>query len=244
MGKSDIEIAREARLPPIETIAETLRLSAADLEFYGPDKAKIGPDTIAGLADRPDGALVLVTAMTLGGQGKSMTTVGLGDVLSPPRQALDHDSSRAFARTPLRPQGRSGRRRILGSTRPDLASLGTGSIGGVDLAAAVLEAMNGDNVSNFRYLYPDDLSLQRKIEVSATTLYGADTVRFLPPAVAKLSRYETVGYGQLPVCMAKTHGSLSDDAKRPSDVRAALQPPFAIAGSQSGRVSWSSTPET
>jgi formate--tetrahydrofolate ligase len=88
-----------------------------------------------------------------------------------------------------------------------------GGAGGVDVAAAVLEAM-GRETSDFRYLYPDDLPLQRKIEAIATTLYGADAVRFLPPAAAKLARYEAAGFGGLPVCMAKTQSSLSDDPRR------------------------------
>ncbi len=88
-----------------------------------------------------------------------------------------------------------------------------GGAGGVDVAAAVLEAING-GTSKFRYLYPDDLPLQGKIETIATTLYGADAVRFMPAALTKLARFEAMGYGRLPVCMAKTQSSLSDDPKR------------------------------
>jgi formate--tetrahydrofolate ligase len=88
-----------------------------------------------------------------------------------------------------------------------------GGAGGVDLAVAVLGAINGQ-ASHFRPLYPDDMSLSDKIEVIATTLYGADAVRFLPAAVRKLARYETQGQGRLPVCMAKTQSSLSDDPQR------------------------------
>jgi formate--tetrahydrofolate ligase len=88
-----------------------------------------------------------------------------------------------------------------------------GGAGGLDVARAVLEAQDG-RPPRFRHLYPDDLPLERKIEIIATTLYGADTVRFLPPALAKLGRYEAQGHGRLPVCMAKTQSSLSDDPKR------------------------------
>ena len=81
MGKSDIEIAHEAKLQPIQAIAESLGLKEPDLEVYGRHKAKLTVEAIARLRDRPDGALVLVTAMTPtpAGEGKSTTTVGLGD---------------------------------------------------------------------------------------------------------------------------------------------------------------------
>src|SRR5262245_50942760 len=83
MGKSDIEIAQDATLRPIQDVAATLGLGVDDLELYGRYKAKVSMETIARLQGRPDGALVLVTAMTPtpAGEGKSTTTVGLGDAL-------------------------------------------------------------------------------------------------------------------------------------------------------------------
>jgi formate--tetrahydrofolate ligase len=82
--KSDIEIAREARLKPIEAIGEKLGIPASALFRYGHHKAKVSLDYIAGLKDRPDGKLVLVTAITPtpAGEGKTTTTVGLGDGLN------------------------------------------------------------------------------------------------------------------------------------------------------------------
>lgn len=84
MAKSDIEIAREARLLPIEQIAAGLGIPADKLYRYGPTKAKLDLGYIAGLKDRPDGKLILVTAMTPtpAGEGKTTTTVGLGDGLN------------------------------------------------------------------------------------------------------------------------------------------------------------------
>ena len=81
---SDIEIAREARLKPIEDIAARLSIPADKLYRYGPTKAKIDLGYIASLKDRPDGKLILVTAMspTPAGEGKTTTTVGLGDGLN------------------------------------------------------------------------------------------------------------------------------------------------------------------
>lgn len=81
---SDIEIARAASLKPITEIGARLDIPADALESYGSTKAKVRSDFIKGLADRPDGKLVLVTAInpTPAGEGKTTTTVGLGDGLN------------------------------------------------------------------------------------------------------------------------------------------------------------------
>ena len=80
----DIEIARAATLKPISEIAEKLGVPASALKPFGHDKAKITADYIKSLADRPDGKLILVTAIspTPAGEGKTTTTVGLGDGLN------------------------------------------------------------------------------------------------------------------------------------------------------------------
>ncbi|MBN8294421.1 formate--tetrahydrofolate ligase [Rhodobacter sp. NTK016B] len=82
--KTDIEIAREAQKKPIMEIGEKLGIPATDLLPYGHDKAKVSQDFITSLADRPDGKLILVTAInpTPAGEGKTTTTVGLGDGLN------------------------------------------------------------------------------------------------------------------------------------------------------------------
>ncbi|WP_186389851.1 formate--tetrahydrofolate ligase [Stappia sp. TSB10P1A] len=81
---SDIEIARAAKMKPIAEIGAKLDIPAEALESYGSTKAKVRSDFISGLADRPDGKLVLVTAInpTPAGEGKTTTTVGLGDGLN------------------------------------------------------------------------------------------------------------------------------------------------------------------
>jgi len=83
MGKQDIDIARAVKLQPIQAIGETLGLNGGDLEPYGSYKAKIRWEAIERASARPDGALVLVTAMTPtpAGEGKSTTTIGLADGL-------------------------------------------------------------------------------------------------------------------------------------------------------------------
>ncbi len=82
--KTDIEIARSAQQKHISPIDETLDIHDADLEPYGRIKAKLSADFIASLNDRPDGKLILVTAIspTPAGEGKTTTSVGLGDALS------------------------------------------------------------------------------------------------------------------------------------------------------------------
>ncbi len=84
MVKSDIEIAREANLEPISGIGAKLDIPEDALFHFGPHKAKISADFINSLRDRPDGKLVLVTAITPtpAGEGKTTMTVGLGDGLN------------------------------------------------------------------------------------------------------------------------------------------------------------------
>ena len=84
MAKSDIEIAREATLKPISEIADGLGIPSSALLPFGHDKGKITADYIKSLSDKPDGKLILVTAIspTPAGEGKTTTTVGLGDGLN------------------------------------------------------------------------------------------------------------------------------------------------------------------
>ena len=82
--RTDIEIARAAQKKPIREIGARLGIPEEHLLPYGHDKAKVGQDFIRGLQGRPDGKLVLVTAInpTPAGEGKTTTTVGLGDGLN------------------------------------------------------------------------------------------------------------------------------------------------------------------
>ncbi|MDX1738211.1 MAG: formate--tetrahydrofolate ligase, partial [Alphaproteobacteria bacterium] len=84
MAKSDIDIAREANMVPITEIGAKLEIPADALRQYGPDKAKVSFDFLESIKDRPDGKLILVTAIspTPAGEGKTTTTVGLGDGLN------------------------------------------------------------------------------------------------------------------------------------------------------------------
>lgn len=81
--KSDIEIAQSVEMKPIEQIAEGIGISRKDVDLYGDYKAKVSYNILNGKKDRPDGKLILVTAInpTPAGEGKTTTTVGLGDAL-------------------------------------------------------------------------------------------------------------------------------------------------------------------
>ncbi|MCX6384892.1 MAG: formate--tetrahydrofolate ligase [Actinobacteria bacterium] len=84
-----------------------------------------------------------------------------------------------------------------------------GSAGGEELANAVVRAC--DKPSDFKFLYPLEATIKEKIETIATKIYGADGVDYLPKAEEKIALYIKQGFDKLPVCMAKTHLSLSHD---------------------------------
>jgi formate--tetrahydrofolate ligase len=86
-----------------------------------------------------------------------------------------------------------------------------GSKGGENLARAVMGACRGN--SKFRFLYSLDLSIKDKIETIAQIVYGARSVHFEPGASESIALYEKFGFKKLPICMAKTHLSLSHDPK-------------------------------
>ena len=84
-----------------------------------------------------------------------------------------------------------------------------GGKGAAKLAEAVVAAC--EKPSNFQFLYPLEWSIKQKIEKIATDIYGADGVSYEPLAEQQIETYEKAGFGKLPICMAKTHLSLSHD---------------------------------
>jgi formate--tetrahydrofolate ligase len=84
-----------------------------------------------------------------------------------------------------------------------------GGAGAAALAEAVVAAANEPN--SFHYVYPLDASIEAKIEAIAKRVYGADGIFLLPPARAKIEQFTKLGLDDLPICMAKTHLSLSHD---------------------------------
>jgi formate--tetrahydrofolate ligase len=84
-----------------------------------------------------------------------------------------------------------------------------GGKGAVELAEAIVDATA--EPSEFRMLYEDGATIRQKIETIATEVYGADGVDYLPRASSQIDTYERAGFGTLPVCIAKTHLSISSD---------------------------------
>jgi formate--tetrahydrofolate ligase len=87
---------------------------------------------------------------------------------------------------------------------------GDGGAGATDLAEAVIDACEDEQ--GFHFLYASDDSLKQKVETVATKIYGAERVEYTPEANRQFQTYEDNGFGNLPVCIAKTHLSISGDA--------------------------------
>ena len=107
-----------------------------------------------------------------------------------------------------------------------------GGEGGVALAEKVLHTLETKE-SNFKPLYEDELSLKEKIETIAKEIYGADGVEFAPAAEKQLAKITDMGYGDLPICMAKNQYSLSDDASllgRPTNFKIHIREVYINAG--------------
>lgn len=107
-----------------------------------------------------------------------------------------------------------------------------GSEGGIELAEEVIRLIDEGN-SNFRYVYDDNCSLMEKIEAIVEKIYGGEGVDFSPAAVKEISKIEEMGFKNLPVCMAKTQYSLSDDPKklgRPKNFRLSVRNVKVSAG--------------
>jgi formate--tetrahydrofolate ligase len=107
-----------------------------------------------------------------------------------------------------------------------------GGAGAEDLAEAVWAAVT-DGTADFQLLYPDEMPLVRKIETIVTRVYGGDGVDFAPAASKQLAQYEALGFGNLPICMAKTQYSLSHDPAlkgRPTGFRVPIREVRLAAG--------------
>ncbi len=159
---------------------------------------------------------------------ENMLSFGVPVVCAINRFATDTDEEVEFLRKALEPLG-------VPVTPADIWA--QGGAGGIEMAEAVVEAVEKDG--NFQLLYPDELSLEEKIERVATKIYGAAGVEFQSTAVKKLKDYEAKGYGKMPVCIAKTQKSLSDNdalKARPEgftltvrDLRAAVGAGYVVA---------------
>jgi formate--tetrahydrofolate ligase len=150
------------------------------------------------LAENPDD--VLAGAANLRKQLENVALHGVPPVVAinafPTDHRSEHDAIREIA-------GQMGARSAV------CTHFAEGGRGAAELAEAVAEA--ADEPDRFQFLYPDDASLREKIETVARRVYGADGVSYSPQAARQIETYERAGFGRLPVCIAKTHLSISSD---------------------------------
>jgi formate--tetrahydrofolate ligase len=150
------------------------------------------------LAENPDD--VLAGAANLRKQLENVRLHGVPPVVAinafPTDHASEHDAIRQVADQ-------------MGARSAVCTHFAEGGRGATELAEAVAEA--ADEPGGFRFLYPDDATLRQKIETVAQRVYGAAGVTYSAQAAKQLDTYERAGFGGLPVCIAKTHLSISSD---------------------------------
>ncbi|MGH3762987.1 formate--tetrahydrofolate ligase [Actinophytocola sp.] len=152
------------------------------------------------LAESPDD--VHAGAANLRKQIENIRMHGVSPVVCVNAFPTDHPSEHAAIREVAEAMGA----RVAVSTH-----FADGGAGAAELAEAVAEA--AEEPTEFQFLYPSAVPLREKIETIATRVYGADGVSYTPTARKQLDTYERNGFGELPVCMAKTHLSISSDPK-------------------------------
>jgi formate--tetrahydrofolate ligase len=152
------------------------------------------------LEENPDD--VRAGAANLAKQIENVTVHGVSPVVAINAFPTDHASEHAVIREIAE---------SLGARVAVCTHFTDGGAGAVELAHAVVDACEEPN--GFHLLYPDTASLKEKIEIVATTIYGAANVEYSNLANEQLATYEANGFSNLPVCIAKTHLSISGDAK-------------------------------
>jgi formate--tetrahydrofolate ligase len=152
------------------------------------------------LEENPDD--VRAGAANLAKQIENVTVHGVSPVVAINAFPTDHASEHAVIREIAE---------SLGARVAVCTHFSDGGAGAVELARAVVDACEEPN--GFHLLYPDSASLKEKIEIVATTIYGAANVEYSDLANEQLATYEANGFSNLPVCIAKTHLSISGDAK-------------------------------
>lgn len=183
--------------------------------------------------ETPDEAAVEKGLANLQHLVQLIRSVGLPVVVALNRFPSDSPGELAIARRGAEEAG--------AHSAPESRSFEEGGPGGRELAEAVVEASSGAPPT-ISYLYPEDASIEDKVAALARKVYNSSTVRWSPAARTRLKTFEALGWGALPVCMAKTHLSISHDPAlkgRPSgytfevsDIRASVGAGFIypIAG--------------
>ncbi|TCK22939.1 formate--tetrahydrofolate ligase [Pseudonocardia endophytica] len=182
--------------PDAAVVVATVRALKAHSDKYTIVAGKPLPEEL--LTENPDD--VRAGAANLRKQVENMRRHGVSPVVAINAFPTDFDSEhRAIAEIAEE----------LGARSAVCTHFADGGAGATDLADAVAEA--AAEPSEFRLLYPDEMPLREKIETVAREIYGADGVDYTGPAAKQLDSYEANGFGTLPVCIAKTHLSISSD---------------------------------
>jgi len=182
--------------PDAAVVVATVRALKAHSGKYKVVAGKPLPPDL--LAENPDD--VLAGAANLRKQLENVALHGVPPVVAinafPTDHRSEHDAIRAVASE-------------MGARSAVCTHFADGGRGATELAEAVAEA--ADEPSRFGFLYPDEASLREKIETVAQRVYGAAGVSYSGRAAKQLDTYERAGFGTLPVCIAKTHLSISSD---------------------------------
>ncbi len=182
--------------PNAAVIVATVRALKAHSGKYKIVAGKPLPEEL--LAENPDD--VAAGGANLRKQIENIRLHGVSPVVAINAFPTDHPSEHQMIRDIAAEQG----------ARSALCThFAEGGRGAIELAEAVAEA--ADEPSHFAVLYPDSATLREKIETVATKVYGADGVEYSAEANKQLDTYERAGFGNLPVCIAKTHLSISSD---------------------------------
>ena len=182
--------------PDAAVVVATVRALKAHSGKFRIVAGKPLPDEL--LAEGPDD--VAAGAANLVKQIENIRLHGVSPVVAVNAFPTDHPSEHAMIRQIAEEAGA----RVAVCTH-----FGDGGAGAIELAEAVRDA--AEEPSDFRFLYPSDASLKEKIETIATRVYGADGVDYSPVANRQLAGYERAGFGDLLICLAKTHLSISSD---------------------------------
>ena len=182
--------------PDAAVLVATVRALKAHSGKYRIVAGKALPEDL--LAENPDD--VMAGAENLRKQVENVKAHGVTPVIAinafPTDHPSEHEAIRRFGES-------------LGARVAVCTHFADGGAGAVELAEAVIEAC--EEPSDFGFLYEDSDPLKTKIEKVATTIYGAARVDYTAAASRQLQNYEANGFGSLPVCIAKTHLSISGD---------------------------------
>jgi formate--tetrahydrofolate ligase len=184
--------------PDAAVLVTTVRALKAHSGRFKITAGKPLPDDL--LAENPDD--VHAGAANLHKQVENIRVHGVSPVVAINAFPSDHPSEHRAIRE-IAEQ--------LGARAAVCTHFSDGGAGAAELAEAVADA--AEEPTDFRFLYPATASLREKIATVATTIYGADGVEYEPVAARQIERYEEAGFGHLPVCIAKTHLSISSDPK-------------------------------